>query len=240
MTIEEFKKIDQDLSNIADQKAQASLAQTYSLRLGWAEPLPITHIADLLLYNTSATTTEDLMKLKLRDYTIPYITGSHRPFFVKRLLSFWTSMVFEEYINDNRNNLTFKFTFRDAVVKGPSYTRASGDHTQLAMGHGANVPDFYIWYSNHAVMAEFKFISKFWVTNIEVVKEYFSTKRHTSLHGAKIVLAFLEQEEAFYLIDYEQDTITKLTWPCPQLYPTSEQINAAVDAWRNDTRLKEI
>lgn len=34
MTIEEFKKIDQDLSNIADQKAQASLAQTYSLRLG--------------------------------------------------------------------------------------------------------------------------------------------------------------------------------------------------------------
>ena len=149
-------------------------------------------------------------------------------------------MVFEEYINENRNNLTFRFTFRGEVVKGPSYTRASGDHTQLAMGHGANVPDFYIWYANHAVMVEFKFISKFWTTNINDVKDYFSTKRHTSLHGAPVVLVFLEQEETFYLIDYVQNTITKLSWPCPALYPTSEEINAAVNSWQNDIRLKEI
>lgn len=32
MTIEEFQKIDQDLSNIADQNAQSSLAQTYSIQ----------------------------------------------------------------------------------------------------------------------------------------------------------------------------------------------------------------
>ena len=88
MTIEDFQNIDQELSSIADQKSQSSLAQKYSNQLGWAEPMSIAHIADCLLYQISTTTIEDLMRLKLRDYTIPYITGSHRPFFVKRLLSF--------------------------------------------------------------------------------------------------------------------------------------------------------
>lgn len=34
MTIEEFQKIDQDLSIITDQNAQSSLAQTYSSQQG--------------------------------------------------------------------------------------------------------------------------------------------------------------------------------------------------------------
>lgn len=240
MTIEEFQKIDQDLSIITDQNAQSSLAQTYSSQQGWDQPMAMKCIADKLLYNTTETTTEDLMRLKLRDYTIPYITGSRRPFFIQRLLYFWTSMCFEEYINAHRNDPAFKFLFRDVAVKGPSYTRASGDHTRLAMGRGKNVPDFYIWHSNRAVMSEFKFISKFWKTNVEDVKDYFSTKRCTSLHNAPTILIFLEQEEAFYLIDYDFNTITRLAWACPADYPTSESIKAAVVAWQNDIRLKEI
>lgn len=144
MTLTEFQNIEQGLLSFSDQRQQAELAQVYSRQYSLDQPVSENDIADKLLYHSDETTLEYLMFLKLRDYTIPYISDHKRPFFVQRLLYFSVSAIFEEYINTNRNSPDFKFNFRGEVVGGPRYTRGSGSHTELAMGHGSNVPDFYI------------------------------------------------------------------------------------------------
>lgn len=216
MTQNDFNKIRLLLDNLNDQKQMSELAikaiNDFNLRLEIPED-------EILLWysnNDAQKNIELCQNLYLIERAIPYYSDRQRPAWQKRLLYFTATYLIEKYLDHK------SFVYNGELVT-LRFTRSSGSHIALHAGAGTNSADFYIYPNNKAVFIEYKFAVKSRFTNINDVKEYYSTNKH--LHGAKVLIVFLEAEEQFYLIDYKYNSINKLAFGLPA-YLSSDDINS--------------
>lgn len=217
----EFNKIRILLDNLEDQDEMSEQAKQIIAKHGFRDTISD---KEILTWFVAGTELENWQNLYLLDRSIPYLRDKQRPEWHKRMLYFPGTYIMEE-----RTLLNKTISFRGNRVKF-LYTRGSGDHANVHTGGGTASADFYFWIDNKPVFVEYKFASNKKYNTIEDVKKAYANKKH--LHKSKVVVAFLETENTFYIIDYDNNKVEKLDIKAPVAYIGSDDIEKFEDPLR--------
>ena len=218
---EEFEQIRAELDYLpANSKDRSRAAISYLFEYNLPD-----HVSDaeLIDYYFNENTSRAVWKwLYLLERSIPYYSAT-QPEWQRRLLYFPATWIMEKYL------LGYTFDYQGANVK-LLFSRHSGDHDNVHAGpNEQDAPDFYIWVDEKHIFVDYKFASIDRFSSIEQVYNHYADGRH--MHGAKLLLSFLEAEERFYLIDYINDEYYPLDLVAPN-YIDSNTLNSYSDPLR--------
>lgn len=180
-------------------------------------------IADIIKYYATGTDKETWKWLYLIERSIPYYQET-QPEWQKRLLYFASTYIFEFLTLLGR-----KFNYNGTEVK-LLFSKHSGDHQFLHAGPNPDdAPDFYIYFNEtkEYLFIDYKFASTHRFNSIEQVYNHYLDGKH--MHGAKLLLSFLEAEEKYYLVDYINNEYYELDLPLPASYISTEDTDAFAD-----------
>ena len=210
---ETFKIIRSVLESFpANSPARSELAIQYLIQCNL--PLSVSNEELLAYFFSGEPVSQDIWRwLYLLEKSIPYYREK-QPAWYKRLLYFPATYIIESYLNRQT------FVYKNKIVM-LRFTDISGDHNNVHAGPGEDTADFYI-YVDTTLFVDYKFASQNKFTSAKEVCTYYKSGKH--MHKARLLLSFLEAEQAFYLINLDTDECQLLPIVPPNTYINTETI----------------